>query len=63
MKFQSKADIAIGATGASNGLWPAPPKGSKCFDRGGSTWVYCDIYGVGIRPRDRFDCLAFLFAS
>lgn len=48
--LQSKAQVAMGAVGGSDGRWPVPPAPPPTWTRGGHSWVYDHTYGVGIRP-------------
>eukprot|EP00961_Rhodomonas_salina_P268573 3629611-Rhodomonas_salina.1 len=48
--FQSKAQVAMGSGGGKHGLWPMPPHPPPTWTRGGNTYVYDNIYGIGQRP-------------
>ena len=48
--LQSKAQVAMGAVGGSDGRWPVPPAPPPTWMRGGNSWVYDHTYGVGQRP-------------
>mmetsp|Transcript_44144 Transcript_44144/g.88534 ORF Transcript_44144/g.88534 Transcript_44144/m.88534 type:complete len:430 (-) Transcript_44144:187-1476(-) len=48
--FQSKAQVAMGQNGGQNGLWPMPDQPPPTWTRGGNTYVYDGIYGIGQRP-------------
>eukprot|EP00283_Hemiselmis_rufescens_P009169 CAMPEP_0173418804 /NCGR_PEP_ID=MMETSP1357-20121228/854_1 /TAXON_ID=77926 /ORGANISM="Hemiselmis rufescens, Strain PCC563" /LENGTH=169 /DNA_ID=CAMNT_0014381349 /DNA_START=47 /DNA_END=552 /DNA_ORIENTATION=+ len=50
LAFQSKAQVAMGAVGGSDGRWPVPPAPPPTWTRGGNAWVYDHTYGVGQRP-------------
>eukprot|EP00285_Hemiselmis_virescens_P007983 CAMPEP_0173392254 /NCGR_PEP_ID=MMETSP1356-20130122/18853_1 /TAXON_ID=77927 ORGANISM="Hemiselmis virescens, Strain PCC157" /NCGR_SAMPLE_ID=MMETSP1356 /ASSEMBLY_ACC=CAM_ASM_000847 /LENGTH=200 /DNA_ID=CAMNT_0014350001 /DNA_START=13 /DNA_END=612 /DNA_ORIENTATION=- len=50
LAFQSKAQVAMGAVGGSDGRWPVPPAPPPTWTRGGNSWVYDHTYGVGQRP-------------
>jgi hypothetical protein len=50
LSFSSKAQVAMGNVGGSDGRWPIPPAPPPTWTRGGNTWVYDGIYGNGQRP-------------
>jgi len=47
---QALAQVAMGTHGGKDGLNPMPPPTPPTWARGGNTYVYDGIYGIGQRP-------------